>query len=113
MRWVIQSNIYQKDNYGNLLSALDRLKLEHIVHKVVPFTGELEPEVDIPSGSSVVVLGSYSMARHAVKRGWKPGAFLDNLDFSIQVEHWGNLMLNSDAKIYPFSEIPFQAQPFF
>jgi hypothetical protein len=111
--WVIQSNIYAEDNYENLLATLERCSLMYSVHKAVPFVGIIEPEPVIPEGMSVIVMGSYSLARHARNRGWKPGAFLDNLDFVVQREHWGEHMLNADAEIYPWGAIPFQREPFF
>lgn len=113
MYWVIQSNVYNEENYEHLLATLERLGLPFSVHKAVPFTGELDPDPVIPDGQKVIVMGSYSLSRHAVRRGWKPGAFLDNLDFEIQHKHWGDHMLNADAKIYPFAQVPFQEYPFF
>jgi hypothetical protein len=113
MFWVIQSNIYQEENYEHLLATLERCQLAYSVHKAVPFIGVIEPEPVIPEGMDVIVMGSYSLARHAHNRGWRPGAFVDNLDFQIQCKHWGDLMLNADAQIYPFGDIPFQHDPFF
>lgn len=113
MYWVIQNDIYNEEGYDLLLGTLDRLNIQHSVHKVVPFTGDLDPDPVVPDGSRVIVMGSYSLARHAVRRGWIPGAFLDNLDFEIQHKHWGDRMLNADAKIYPFAQVPFQEYPFF
>jgi hypothetical protein len=58
-------------------------------------------------------MGSYSLARVAIKKRWRPGAFLDNLDFEIQRQHWGDRMLNHDAVITTFDNVPFQRDPFF
>jgi hypothetical protein len=113
MRWVIQSDIYEEENYQKLLDTLYSFNLEYSVHKAVPFIGVIEPDLDLPPETKVIVMGSYSLARHARNRGWKPGAFVDNLDFEIQHKHWGDRMLNGDAKIYKFGEIPFQYEPFF
>ncbi len=113
MWWVIQSNIYQEENYENLLATLERCGLRYSVHKAVPFIGVIEPEPEIPAGMDVIVMGSYSLAHHARNRGWKPGAFVDNLDFEIQREHWSDRMLNADAQIFAFGDIPFQRAPFF
>lgn len=113
MYWVIQSNIYQEENYEHLLATLERCNIQFSVHKAVPFIGVIEPEPVIPDGMKVIVMGSYSLARHARNRGWKPGAFVDNLDFEIQHKHWGDHMLNADAFVCPFGDIPFQREPFF
>jgi len=114
MHWVIQSNIYAEENYENLLATLDRCMISYSVHKAVPFIGVLDPEpTDLPDGANVIVMGSYSLARYARRRSWQPGAFLNNLDFEIQRAHWGDRMLNADAQIFPFGDIPFQREPFF
>lgn len=113
MWWVIQSNIYMEENYTNLLDTLARLQIQHSVHKAVPFLGVIEPEPMIPVGMKVIVMGSYSLARHAHRRGWTPGAFVENLDYEIQVQHWGDRMLNADAQLFAFGAIPFQHEPFF
>jgi len=111
MHWVIQSDIYKEENYVNLTATLERFGLSYSVHKIVPFAGTLDPEPNIQG--PVIVLGSYSLARQAHLRGWTPGAFTANLDFQIQRAHWHDRMLNADAKIYAFGDIPFQREPFF
>jgi hypothetical protein len=113
MHWILQDNIYSEEGFEALVSNLERLSISYSIHKVVPFIGELDPDPELPYGSNVIVMGSYSLARHAVKRGWRPGAFLGNLDFETQHKHWGDRMFNHDAKIYPFAQVPFQEQPFF
>jgi hypothetical protein len=113
MHWILQNNIYSEEGFETLTTALERCGLTYSVHKVVPFIGELDPDPVIPDGTKAIVMGSYSMARQAVKRGWNPGAFLENLDFEVQRKHWGDRMFNFDAKIYPFAQVPFQELPFF
>lgn len=95
--WVLQNNLYSEEGWEALVGALERLGFPYSVHKCVPFEGTLEPEPP-PINAPVIVMGSYSMARHAAKHGWKPGAWLDNLDFRAQRERWGDLLLNADAK---------------
>lgn len=63
-------------------------------------------------GDRVVVMGSYALTRAAQRRGWQPGAWLDDLDFAIQREHWGAAMLNHDAEVVALGEIPEQREPF-
>jgi hypothetical protein len=117
MHWVIQSNIYAEEGFEGLLAAIKRLNLTYTLVKVIPFVGGLEvvegaalPE----NGADAIVLGSYTLARVARKeRNWHPGAFLANLDFEIQRQHWGDRMLNFDAKIYKMGAVPEQEKPFF
>ncbi len=115
MHWVIQTNVFSEDGFETLIAALKRLKLSHTLVKVVPFVGDLEVlEGELPAdGNPIVVMGTYSLARVAMQRGWKPGAFLDNLDFEIQRRHWGDYMLNNDAIITTFDNVQFQREPFF
>ena len=96
-RWVLQNNLFSEEEWTALVGALERWGFPYSVHRCVPFVGTLEPEPP-PIDAPVIVMGSYSMARHAHTYGWKPGAWLDNLDFRIQREHWEDLMLNADAK---------------
>jgi hypothetical protein len=105
--WVVQSNLYGEEGFESLDAALERLGLPYSLHKVVPFVGTLEPDVDPPPGP-VIVMGSYTLARVARERGWSPGAFLDNLDFQVQREHWGELFLNHDAQVLRFADVPEQ-----
>lgn len=114
MYWVIQNNIYEEENYKHLIETVERFNIPYCTVKAVPFSGGIiDPQPVIPAGMDVIVMGSYSLARHARERGWRPGAFIENLDFEIQVKHWGDHMLNADAKIYPWGDIPFQYEPFF
>jgi len=95
--WILQNNIYSEEGWEALVGALERLGFPYSVHRCVPFEGTLDPE-PTPIAGPVIVMGSYSMARHASTYGWKPGAWLDNLDFRTQRDHWGDLLLNADAQ---------------
>jgi hypothetical protein len=113
MHWVIQNNLYSEEGFEKLLAALDRFGLPYSIHKAIPFVGTLEPEANPPPGP-VIVMGSYSMSYQAQKRGWKPGTFLNgSFDFAIQREHWGERLLNYDAKVVRFADVPEQREPFF
>ncbi len=113
--WILQNNLYSEEGFESLTSALERFEYPYSIHKCVPFVGTLEPEADPPPGP-VIVMGSYTLARHAKERGWTPGAWLDNLDFRTQLEHWGEVMLNADAlvtTVKDFSWVASQIDPFF
>lgn len=113
MYWVVQDNIYSEEGHKRLLDALEKLGLQHSLHKCRPFIGTLVPDVTPPPGP-VIVMGSYTLARIAQERGWMPGAFLnENFDFQVQVQHWGDEMLNADARVFPFASVPEQIYPFF
>ena len=112
MNWIIQDNLYSEEGFFSLLRALEALKLPHSVHRVVPFSHELIPD-PTPTGKTIV-MGAYTMINIAKTRGWLPGAFSnENFDFPLQKENWGELLLNHDAWIGPFGEVPPQKELFF
>jgi hypothetical protein len=108
MRWVIQTNIFAEEGFGELIAALDRFALHRAMVKVVPFAGTLElVEGELPEqGEPAIVMGSYALARVAERMQWKPGAFLDNLDGELHLARWGEHMLNADARVYRFEDVP-------
>lgn len=115
MKWVVQSNVYSEEGYEGLLSAIRDAGCPLTTVKVIPFIGELEPiEGTLPvNGDSAIVMGSYTLARVAHRHGWKPGSFIENLDFEIQRQEWGKWMLNHRAIITRFDSVPFGEEPFF
>lgn len=110
--WILQNNIYSEEGFEALTSALERFGFSYSIHKCVPFEGTLEPDPEPPPGP-VIAMGSYTMARHAAARGWKPGAWLDGLDFREQHIMWLGHMLNADAHVCTFGNVPMQPEPFF
>lgn len=114
MHWVLQENIFNEDGFRSLEQVLSRLGIPYSTHKVVPFVGDLSPDIDFATGERVVVMGSYSMANYARKKGWIPGSFdNENLDYEIQLPHWGSHMLNSDSTVSRFADVEPQLKPFF
>lgn len=104
MHWVLQEKLFKDDEWENLTSALERFNIPYTVHKVVPFSGELIPEVQ-PQRKKIICFGSYSMRHTAKAQGWHPGVYdLFEQDFRVQFEHWGDLMLNADSTIVPFKD---------
>lgn len=115
MHWVIQENLYHEEGFYGLLRALDRLELPYSVHKVVPFTSQLIPEVDLPPDTSIIVMGATTLVRIAGERGWTPGAYFnENYNFEVHVASpWGPHMLNGDGTVYAFKDVPEQPGLFF
>ena len=116
MYWIVQENIYKERRYDDFLRALEFLKVKHQVVKVVPFANKLLPagvvpadglaidelpEPDIDTSEGVVVFGSITLGKLALKRGWKPGVFLnENFDFRVWSERYGvTNVLNGDSVI--------------
>ena len=115
MFWVVQSNLYNELGYVRFIEALERLQVDYIVVKPIPFTNQFLPadfdsmtqEVDdveepfIDTNQKVIVMGATALSRVAKSRGWTPGTYLnDNFDFSKWREGFGeDNILNGDAEV--------------
>lgn len=107
MHWILQNNLFNEDAYQTLLDTLERFGIRYSIHKVVPFVGELVPDPELDT-KNVICMGSYSMRHAAKKSEWNPGVFdLEPFDFRVQLEHWGELMLNHDSVVSRFQDADF------
>jgi len=105
MHWLVQENVGHEEQWNEVIAQLERLKIRHSIHKVVPFSGELIPEPDL-GDQKVWCYGSLSMMKTCRNNGWYPGCIpLDNYDFLFQRCVWRNHMLNHDAAIATFVDI--------
>ncbi len=112
MHWVLQNNLFNEEAYQILCDTLVRFDLPYSIHKVVPFVGWMEPEPDFDT-KNVICMGSYSMRHQAKKHGWNPGVFdLELFHFGVQLEHWGDHMLNAQAKVMPFRDVEIEQRAF-
>lgn len=104
MHWVVQDNLYNESGYVRFLDALDRLEQEYTIVKVVPFSGELIPDVELDG--PIMVMGSHSLVKAARRKGWYPGAYTsDNFDYRIWRERLGDNLLNYDANVTRFGDV--------
>jgi len=108
MHWVVQENVANEDRYDEVVSTLSRFGIPYTQVKVVPFAHTLEPDVN-PKGR-VMTLGSITLTSRIVERkGWKPGAYSnDNFDFEVwsKIPQWAPHILNADAIVCPFRDVP-------
>lgn len=107
MHWLIQRGFDSDRYYLQLIETLERLEVSHSFCKVVPFSDSDEGlllETPLPEGLPVYCYGSYSLSKHAIRRGFLPGAYISN-DSSMDnlLKHYGSNMLNSDMWVVPFS----------
>lgn len=106
MHWILQTDIFAEDGWKTIVENLERFNIPYSVHKVVPFIGELIPDIN-PTGP-VICFGTYSMRHVARERGWYPGVFdLQAFPFQIQLEHWGEHLLNHDCVVSTFEDARF------
>lgn len=62
----------------------------------------------------MMVIGSTTLVQIGKERRWFPNAFLNkNFDFRVQVQHWGEWMLNYDSVIAPLKDLDPEWEPFF
>ncbi|MCP3137803.1 ATP-grasp domain-containing protein [Pyxidicoccus xibeiensis] len=112
MHWVVQDNLFNERGFHTLMQTLERGGIPHTLVKVIPFDGGVQPEVQV--SGPVIVMGSLSLARYAVRRGWVPGSFInDNFDFRVWREHLGEHLLNAGAQVCRFADVPPRDGPFF
>jgi hypothetical protein len=79
---------------------------------VVPFVGELIPDIDVPNGRAIC-FGSYSMRHEAAAKKWTPGVYdLVHFDFEIQLAKWGEHLLNFGAEVSAFGAVRFDSPKF-
>lgn len=111
MHWILQNNLFAERGWEDLVATLERFNHPYSVHKIVPFVGDIVPDVQ-PEGK-VICFGAYSLRHLAKARGWTPGVYdLEPYHFEIQREHWGDKMLNYDAEVVPFSHAKFDGARF-
>jgi ATP-grasp domain, R2K clade family 3 len=112
MHWVVQNNLFNERGFHTLMQVLRNGGIPHTLVKVIPFGGGVEPTVDV--AGPVIVMGSLSLTRYAMQRGWVPGAFInDNFDFRMWREHLGEHLLNADARVCRFADVTPVDGPFF
>jgi hypothetical protein len=110
--------MFSEEGFARLLAALERQEVRQTLVKVVPFSHELVWVDGAPTPltckSGVMVMGTYTLAEIAHKRGWFPGSFHnENFDYWVQAEHWDREMVNGSAWHGRLADVPDLWQPFF
>lgn len=103
MHWILQNNIFKEDGFNKVVDTLERFNIPYSIHKIVPFVGEILPDIS-PEGN-VICMGSYSLRHLAKQRNWFPGVFdLEPFNFNVQLARWGDRLLNADAIVSKFED---------
>lgn len=108
MHWIIQNDLFREPALVELLELLARYGISHDFVEMIPNGGGLALDVDVVGPT--VVIGSVALARHAVRSGWSPGAWLgrtseDDFAYDRCIAACGTEMLNVDARILAFSDL--------
>jgi hypothetical protein len=60
----------------------------------------------------VIVIGAYAIRHEAERKGWVPGLFdLEHLDHRDYLRNWGDVLLNAEAAVWRFADIPQSSLP--
>lgn len=106
MMWAIQNNLLDDDAYWRITVALDEMGIPWRKINVIPFADELTDFEGLTN--PVVFYGSTSLQRQVINHGkFVPGVWAgSNFDYMLHIEKYGIHMLNYDAEIYPFKDVP-------
>lgn len=66
MFWVLQNNLFNEAGFQSLVGALERMGIKNTIVKVVPFVGDIIP--DINPKNPVIAIGAYSMWKVAKRK---------------------------------------------
>jgi len=106
--WLIQRGFDSDRQYLKLIEAIERMEISHSFCTVIPFSDSdegIKLESPIPEGKNIFCYGSYSLSKHAVRRGYFPGAFIGTgSNYGNLIKRYGRHMLNHDAVIMRFSD---------
>jgi hypothetical protein len=112
LHWVVQNNIYSERGYDVVLKTIERFEFAHTYVKVVPFSHELVPAVEVEGPK--IVLGSITLGNVAVQRGWAPGAFTnENFDYPRWRAGYGDHLLSPDLKVCRYADVAHDHDVFF
>ena len=113
MLWIVQQDLWDEAGYVGFINALDRLEIEYLVIKPVPFTNRIMPadfdsfaqdindveEPFIDTTQDIMAFGATSLTRIAKARGWYPGTYMnENFTYEKWSEGFGmENILNPDS----------------
>lgn len=106
MHYIIQDGFFNETGMTDLVDYLERLDIPFTLVKVVPFVGEIIPDVEV--AGNVICFGSYSMRHHAKKKNWYPGVFdLEEIADQLYTvpNVWTKHLLNADSVICSFADV--------
>lgn len=104
--WIIQNNLYNEEGYEELVKTIEGNHISHQFVKVIPFTDDIDEEVNNPDDLPIMAMGSTTLARIAQNKGWYPGVFMnENSNWVAWRENWGKELLNHDSIVCAFNDV--------
>jgi len=120
MLWIVQRDLWEEAGYVAFIDALDRLDIEYLIIKPIPFTNKILPadfdsfaqdiseaeEPYIDTTQDIMAFGATSLTRIAKARGWYPGTYMnENFTYEKWSEGFGlENILNPDSIVQPLGE---------
>ena len=91
MLWIVQKDLWDEAGYVTFVEALNRLEIEYLIIKPVPFTNRIMPadfdsfeqdindveEPFIDTTQDIMAFGATSLTRIVKARGWYPGTYMN------------------------------------
>jgi hypothetical protein len=112
MIWLLQENLGNEDAFKPLIENLEKFGQKMHLAKVVPFVGEITP--DLETDEKVICFGAYSMRKLSQRKNWNPGVYdIEWFPYQSLIEVLGHCVLNSDAVFGKFGEIQPPSEEFF
>jgi hypothetical protein len=98
MLWIVQEDIYARNQQYNLFDALTRLDIPFI--KVQVNNNKIEPDIPAGNESQIITNGSIMLSNIGKAKGWEPGSlFNDNFSYKVWAEHYKELLINKNAVV--------------
>lgn len=116
MHWLIQRKMEQDPACVRLYDNLERMGIHHSFCRAVPFSDDdLTSEIDLDTVKEpIFTYGSYTLAKIARRRGYKPGSFIsERFSMDSLLSNYGDELLNNDMVTGPLSDIQTDMPEFF
>ena len=98
MLWIVQEDIYARNQQYNLFDALTRLDIPFV--KVQVNNNKIEPDIPAGNESAIITNGSIMLSNIGKAKGWEPGSlFNDNFSYKVWAEHYKDLLINKNAVV--------------
>lgn len=104
--WVLEKNVFSHRQEAEMLDWLKENNVQYHQVTIVPFIHEIDGNIPNIQGP-VVIYGSIGSQKLAQRLGWTPGVFTGSeINETVLQEKFGDMYLNSDAKICKFKDLP-------
>lgn len=103
MFWIVQEDVYAKNQRYDLIEVLSRLEIPFTTVKV--HKNNIEPNIEIDNKSLIITNGSIMLSNIAKNKGWNPGSlFNDNFSYEVWSKYYNDLLINKNAIVSTLEE---------